>query len=133
MREPYFRRTAEDPRLWFSAAEDLLQTARLVWETKHAPVIKASEADLAPRLHEAIRHMRGFYLLAGAGIESFLKGLRVAQMVKAGESPVVADRRGCRLAKTLAHHRLLNHATAAGLGLSHNQSELLKKLEMAVI
>jgi hypothetical protein len=75
--------------------------------------------------------MGPFFLLAGLAIEAKLKGLRVRQMIRAGEPR--EDKDG-KLVKCLRTHGLLRLASDAGINgqLSPAQTSLMRKLTQYV-
>jgi hypothetical protein len=125
-----FRMVAEQPRSWFRVAEQLLGSARVIWESRIEPACSASGFKSASAA--AFSHMRGFYVLAGFSAENFIKGVLVAQMRVAHGQPI-ADRQGeLSLQGLNKRHRLVNPAQQASLPLTLEQRELLTRLEPIV-
>jgi hypothetical protein len=130
-----FQMVAEQSYSWFRVAEELLGSARVIWESHIEPACVDFERASAA----AFPHMRGFYLLAGFSAENFIMGVRVARMRVANEPIVTVGDTKKRKGKlgipglTKHPHKLVKPALLlAGLPLTPEQTQLLTRLEPIV-
>ena len=120
-----FLKNAEQPRSWFRIAEELLGSARLIWEARIEPAC----IDFLGASGAAFPHMRGFYVLAGFSAENFIKGVCVARLRVAGDRPIDEQLGKLSLSRLNTHHDLLGPARQASLPLGPEHIDLLTRLE----
>jgi hypothetical protein len=115
---------SREAQAWFEVGNDLVRAARFIWDERFAEHFAREGPRRKPFSLELVRP---FFLLAGFGVESNLKGLRVRQMVKAGPPRTKADG---SLVGALATHDLTKLAEVTGIlgQLSHNERGLLQRL-----
>jgi hypothetical protein len=119
---PHMR--SREAHAWLEVGNDLILAAQFIWDERFAEQFAREGQGRKPF---PVEFVRPFFLLAGFGVESNLKGLRVRQMVKAGQP---RTKRDGSLVGALATHDLTKVAEAARVldQLSHNQRRLLQRL-----
>jgi hypothetical protein len=123
----HFIAAANSPQTWFRSGDDLLLTARAIWDAEFQ---KSMNPDA--KIEIPARLFNGFFLLAGFGLESLFKGLRVSQMLDAGTASVT-NQKG-ELNRSLKTHNLVKLAADTGIAptLVHNQQMLLERLTLLI-
>lgn len=121
-----FTNTANSPRTWFRSGDDLLLAAKCIWDAEFQKALTPT----GPPVEIPFRLFNGFFLLAGFGLESLFKGLRVSQLLDQGTSSVVTTEG--KLDGRLKTHDLIKLATETQMvkDLDHNQIALLDRLTL---
>ena len=111
----YERRAGQWYR-WQSVARDFILAANYLLDWHDPPLMEGDPADLT-WTHQGPAPMMVLYAIA---VENLLKAILVAQ----GAS-IVSDG---KLAATFKHHRLAQHAEAAGVVMTADERDLLTRL-----
>lgn len=120
------------PERWLGVGERMIASASVLWIAKIEPVLGPDKKLTNWDVEEALAHKRGFYLLAGFGVENLFKALRIARMFLDDEATTTVRKGECTLVNELKTHSLGAIASKLALPLSSGQTRLMKKLEACI-
>jgi hypothetical protein len=135
-----FKDRIEDPHAWFIFAEISLRAAGVLWKVSDTGR-SLGPAFLAGRLTEeesahlgsALQMSIPSLLLAGFGLESLMKAIRLRQMFYRGEPMTAAKKGKVFLVGTLKTHDLKHLAQQVGVPLDASEEHLLDRLTTFVM